>query len=253
MSYITTVPWASSNGPWDIANVHPLSHGTLCVAHGPYFSWITCVPWACSDGPWDISKMFTLCPMGHFVLPMGLTFPGSHVSHGHVPLDHGTLCVAHGPDLSWITCVPWACTNGPWDISNVQPLSHGRLYVAHGPVLSCITTVPWASSNGPQDIANVHPLSHGRLYVAHGPVLSCITTLPWASSNGPWDIENVHPLSHGKLYVAHGPSLSWITCVPWACSNGPWDTPMGCCMLPMVLSCPASPLSHGQVPMDHGT
>ena len=125
-----------SNRPWEIFNVHPLSHGCVPMDHGMF-------------------QMVLLCPMGHCQFPMVLSFLPSPLSHGHVVMDHGTLFVAHGPVLSCITSVPLACCNRPWDISNVHPLSHGTLNVAHGPALSCVTSVPWACANGPWDVANV--------------------------------------------------------------------------------------------------
>jgi hypothetical protein len=217
---ITPDPWACCNGLWDIPDVQPLSHGKVLMDHGTF-------------------KMSILYPMAHYLLPMVLCAPASKLSHGSIALNHGTF-----PRFNIYPMV----LSFP-----ASHLSHGTLCVAHGPAFSCTLCVPWACSNGPWDISNVQPLSQGTLLIAHGPVFCYIGSVPWACSNGPWDMSNVHPLSHGTLCVAHGPYFSWITCVPWACSNGPWDTPMGGCMLPMVLSCPTSPLSHGQVPMDHGT
>ena len=206
-------------GLWDIANVLPLSHGTLPVAHGPVLSHIASVPWACCNGPWDIS-------------------------YGH-PLSHRTLNVAHGPALSCVISVPWACYNGPWDIANVCLLSHGTLCVAHSP---CITSLQWACNNGPWEIFSVHlcPMGHS---VAHGPALSWITCVPWACTNGPWEIFNVHPLSHGDTF-----SCPWSSHFLYhICPMGVLQWTMGHCRLPMVLSVAASYLSHGNVVMDHGT
>ena len=245
------------------------SHGCVPVDHGTF-------------------QMVLLCPMGHCVLPKVLIFPASHVSHGHIPMDHRTYCVAHGSELSCITFVPWACNNRPWEIANVHPLSHVTLSVAHGPVFCCSISVPWVCSNGPWDISNGPPLSHGILSVAHGPILSCITSVPWACCNGPWTLLLAHgpcspfvpwdtspcPWSYMLLPHIHpvgvfkwtmGP-FKWSSFVPWdtvcsprsllfldhMCPVGTFQLTMGHTVLPMGLTFPASHLSHGHLPIDHG-
>ena len=123
LSCIISVPWACSNGPWEIYNVHPVPGDTvgcpsscLCLYQiwtMGHFKWSSFVPW-------------------DTVLPKVLIFPASHVSHGHIPMGHGTYCVAHGSELSCITFVPWAYTNRPWDVANVHHVSHGHIPMDHG-------------------------------------------------------------------------------------------------------------------------
>ena len=137
-------------------------------------------------------------PMGRYMLPMVLSFPG-------LRLSHGPLLVAHGPLCCCLISVPRECCDGPWDILSVQQLSHGTLLVAHGPLCCCLMSVPWECCNGPRDILNVQHLSHGMLNVAHGPVLCCIKSVPWVTVGCPWSsLLLASYLSYGNVAMDHG-------------------------------------------------
>jgi hypothetical protein len=276
-------PWSCSSGPWDVSNVQPLSHGPLCIAHGPFFCCVTSVPWAWCIGPWDI---LTFQPVSHepLCIPHGpvcscpKSVPGACCigTMGH--FDNPTCCpMGHYASPMVLSCsmtpVPWACSHGSWDVSKSSTFSHGPLCNAHGPCFFCVTSITWAWCIGPWDILIAQPVSHGPLCISHGhvPVVHgmfqlfnlcpmghyalpwCfMTSVPQACFSGPWDVSNVHPLSHGPLCIAHGPFFCCVTSVPWdiltvqPVSHGPLCIPHG---LPL----PVLHLSHGHAGMDHGT
>jgi hypothetical protein len=183
--------------------------------------------------------------MGQHTLPMVLAIPTSPLSHGHVPMGHGTVrgvqplypmghsempmvlpgsashvphgcgTVGHGT-LQMFTCHPIGCYTFPmvlimavpWDIRHVHPLSIlslGQVAMNHGTLIS----VPWASTQ----CLWSWPFPHYNCPMGH---FNCSTCIPWAIIHCPWSFQvlnNICPMGHSKC----------STSFPWATthSHGP--------------------------------
>ena len=196
--------------PWSLFTLCPMGHFTL-----PMVLYVA-APYlsrGCVQIDHGTFQMVLLCPMGHCVFPTVLIILGSHVSCGYVPIDHGTHCVAHGPDLSCITFVPWASTNRPWGISK------------------CSHSVQWDTSSCPWSyFLPTHICLVGVSRWTMGPSQWCFF-VPWDTVCCPWSLPFLdHMCPMGML--------QWTT---------------GHTVLPMGLTFPVSHVSHGRVPTDHGT
>jgi hypothetical protein len=88
-SYLSPIPWTNCNGPWDLLTLQPISHGTLCIPHGP-ISCVPSIPWTYCNGPLDV---LILQDLSHG--------PICHLAHGHIAMGHGTFgtlqFLSHGP------------------------------------------------------------------------------------------------------------------------------------------------------------
>ena len=243
-----------SNEPWEIFNAHPLSHGTLLLAHGPVISFFTSIPWVCANRPWEIFNVH--------------------------PLSHGTLFLAHAPVFCWPISVPCVCSNRPWDtvgcpwsctfLHHTCPMGHYALptvlsvppsYLSHGHVIMDHGTWQMFTHRPPchdesaraynARLAAEEVAKHGAelqaQYIGVPPgsearAMSCPICMELLKTYGSvvLSFPALH-VSHGDVPMNHGPFQMFSLCF------------MGHCCLLMVLSFPASHLSHGHVAMDHGT
>jgi hypothetical protein len=188
--------------------------------------------------------------MGHHLCPVALSPVMSHLSHGHVAMDHGTFYN--------LNPYPMGILQWTMDTLIIQPLSHGPQCMPHGPVCH-LSHGHIAMDHGTCQLFNLCPmgyyqspmvlfpavshLSHGHVAMDHGmfchfhlyPVGHCTT-----STSVPWDFLTLPTLSYGLLFIPHGPVFCYAPSVPWTNLIGPW-----------VLST-VQPLSHGPLCIPHG-
>jgi hypothetical protein len=154
--------------------------------------------------------------MGQHTLPMVLAIPTSPLSHGHVPMGHGTVRgvqplypMGHS-EMPMV--LPGSASHVPHGCGTV---GHGtsQMFICH-PIgrytfpMVLIMAVPW-------DIRHLHPLSIlclGQVAMNHGTLIS----VPWASTQCLWS----WPFPHYNCPMGH---FNCSTCIPWAIIHCPWS------------------------------